>query len=556
MIRRILMNLTIFRLIFGLILLSIIGCPAAAEDMSAPITDPSAIGVGARPLGMGKAGVAFSDDANTIFLNPAGLGSINKLLMTSMFTNLMGDVDYIIAGGTLPIAEGSTIGLGVISSNVSGIPLYDEFEAPQGEGTFGSHMGLLSFGLDLGKAEFSDTLKDVSVGITGKYFMQTGSGCPDAKLADGSGMSLDLGILYSPGDRLSVGVSAQNLLGSKMAYKAGPEIDIPTLIKVGGKMNVFGKDRPQRLILAADMDIYDSYSLLHAGIEYSPLKALAIRAGIDQDSYNDETISNMTLGVGLKYGDFQFDYAYHPFGDIEENTTHFFSISFAGKEELIFAEKPKDSSRAVTEREELITFTDVPETHWARESIENLGTAGIVTGFPDGTFRPEKTLTRGELATVLVRIKDIPFTVNSKDSFTDVSKEHWVAKYVEAAKNAGLVIGYPDGSFRPYAKISREEGVTVMARLEELEEMAEELKEDADESQFIDIGNSWAAGYIMAANEVGLLEYLGDAAKFMPKSVFTRAEAAEILSKTTLGIEKIKSMLASLEDKKIANSIR
>jgi predicted DNA-binding antitoxin AbrB/MazE fold protein len=560
-------NTIINKLICGLIFLSILASPAAAEITSAPITDPSFIGVGARPLGMGKAGVALSDDANTIFLNPAGLGSINRLLLTSMYTTLMGDVNYMVAGGAFPIGDGSTLGLGVINSQVSDIPFFEADGTPAGNGGFGSHVGLLSYGYNFGEANstgrLSNSLKNLSLGITGKYFMQTGSGGSDAKLATGSGTSIDVGLLYSPRSGISIGLTGQNLLGSKMAYGSGAEIDIPKLIKIGGKANF------KKFIVAADMDMFDSYSLLHAGIEYRPNKMLAVRAGVDQDAVGEETISNMTLGVGFRFEDFQFDYAYHPYSDIEENTTHFFSISFTGEErepderiadltEGTILEGPRERRLSLarperTKRLKLVSFIDVHKGYWARAPIELLATAGLVEGYPNGTFKPERTLTRAELATLLVRAANIPVDSSALGIFKDVPRSHWAVKYIEAAKDAGLVKGYPDGTFKPNAQINREEGVTIMVRLESLEEVAEELTEQADDSRFVDIKGSWAAGYIMAADEIGLLDYLNNTERFRPKSGFSRAEAAETLSKTSLGQEEIDSLFAAFSEKEIAS---
>ena len=78
-------------------LLCLISLPVfAAQDMI--VADPMYIGVGARPLGMGKAYVAVAEDGDTVFVNPAGLGKVLTPKLTSMYTSLLGDVNYVVLG--------------------------------------------------------------------------------------------------------------------------------------------------------------------------------------------------------------------------------------------------------------------------------------------------------------------------------------------------------------------------------------------------------------------------------------------------------------------------
>jgi len=603
---------------------------AQEEDVYGRATDPGYIGVGARPMGMGKAYVALAEDGTSIFTNPAGLAKVDEMLFSSMYSNLMEEVNYMVGSFTYPLGPG-TIALGYLGSSVSGLELYiDEggFPVSQGKADYNNYVLYLSYGLRL-----TPITPDIMLGANIKAFAKEFTGPELVSKANGTGTNLDLGILYQPNNWLTLGVTQQNLLeSSKMEFETEIKEDIPSLTKVGFNMTLCGRygyiKSPHKLNIAGDVD-FDSKgereNTIHIGAEYWPMEMLAIRAGIDQDPVPQGVVSNLTAGVGLRVGNIEFDYAYHTYYDIPENATSYFSISMVGpfdqlnprKNFVASVKKPKDKMVVYGNKVELegkvedprpgdrveingkaaeidgngifkaqidvetlgtkrilvkamgrngqkieikrdifrlVSFKDVPEDHWARKPIEFLGTIGLVSGYPDGTFRPERTLTRAELATLLVRAKNITLADKANGAFSDVPMTHWAAKYIEAAKDAGLVKGYPDGTFRPDAKIKKAEGVTVMARLEGLETLAQELKEDVDDARFTDIETSWAAGYIMAADEVGLLEYLEDAMTFNANAEFNRAEAVEILSKTTLGAEKINSMLAGFEEEEIAGS--
>jgi len=615
-------------LIGGLIIaLSVCSAAVAEEDVYGRATDPAYIGVGARPMGMGKAYVALAEDGTSIFTNPAGLAKVEDALFSSMYSNLMEEVNYMVGSLTYPIGPG-TIAIGYLGSSVAGIELYTEEEVggemvpvSLGQGDYNNYVLYLSYG-----SRLTAINPDIMIGVNAKLFAKQFMG-PEVAVseANGTGTNVDMGILYQPNNWFTFGITKQNLMEeSKMEYETSIKEDIPSLTKIGFNMNVFGKygyvKTPYKLNIAVDVDM-DSKgerpNTFHAGAEYWPMELLAIRAGIDQDPIPEGVISNLTAGVGLRIGNISFDYAYHTYYEIPENATNYFSISMVGpfdqlkprKDFVASVKKPGDrmviygdkvkiegsvndprpgdrvevmgkevsidsegrfgtyvnveklgakriAIKAMDKKGRRVEFTrdvfrlasfkDVSE-HWARKPIEFLGTIGLVSGYPDGSFKPNKTLTRAELAKILVTAKNIPLTKKAKRSFSDVPSDHWALAYVEAAKDAGLITGYPDGTFKPNALIKRAEGVTVMARLEGLVEMAEELKEDAEDSQFTDITNSWAAGYIMAANEVGLLEHMEDSTSFSPSSGFTRAEAVAILSRTSLGQEKINSMMANFE---------
>jgi hypothetical protein len=185
----------------------------------------------------------------------------------------------------------------------------------------------------------------------------------------------------------------------------------------------------------------------------------------------------------------------------------------------------------------LVKFADVPENHWALTPIEQLATTGLIEGYPNGTFQPERALSRAELATLLVKSKGMEPPAITEKTFKDMPPAHWAARYVKGALTMGLVKGYPDKTFKPNNKITRTEGVVVLTRFGNLPQPAA-----LTAGPYPDLtARHWASPFIAAARTAGLLDYIGDN-DFEPKRELTRAEAVEILSKTSYGRARLDSL--------------
>jgi len=605
------------RLIITLTALALLASTAAeAGEVYGRATDPSYIGVGARPLGMGKAYVGLAEDSNAIFVNPAGLGKINDVLVSSMYSKLMDEVNYMVGSVTFPMTEG-TVAIGYLNSTVPDIELYsvNEFGTPEAEGlaNYSNYVAYLSYGVRL-----DDINPDVSLGASLKSLGKSFSGI-EYDEGTGSGMNIDLGVLYQPNDWFTMGLTQQNALETTMKFVGGIEEAIPSTTKIGFNANTHGKNgfnkTSYKINIAAELDVDskgERESTAHFGIEYWPVELLAIRAGVDQDATPDGVMSNFTGGVGLRLGNIEFDYAYHTYYDIPENATNYFSISVVGpfdskkprhprsgfkaelhepRDNMIIygdsinlsgsVEDPRPGDRVEINGEDvalsedgtfaaviemkslggkrleikamdergrkvefkrdlfrLMSFRDVPQGFWAKAPIELLGTAGLVSGYPDGTFRPERTLTRAELATLIVKARGDEPVVPSEAVFKDVNSTHWASAYIMEAKKLGMINGYPDGTYQPNKKITRAEGIAVLAR-------ADGLTEDYDmwEAPFPDLSpRHWAATIISSAVKANLLNYL-DGKELEASKGLTRAEAVEILSRTDLGREALAKAL-------------
>ena len=106
-------------------------------------------------------------------------------------------------------------------------------------------------------------------------------------------------------------------------------------------------------------------------------------------------------------------------------------------------------------------FSDVKRSAWYNNAISTLTKAGILKGYEDGTFQPNGYITRAEFATIAIRF--FSGVYEGEDLFPDI-KGHWAEDYINNAANKGLVKGYEDGTFGPDRYITRAEAVTLVNR--------------------------------------------------------------------------------------------
>ena len=144
------------------------------------------------------------------------------------------------------------------------------------------------------------------------------------------------------------------------------------------------------------------------------------------------------------------------------------------------------------------TFSDVPKGYWAANYIGYMQQFGIITGYSDGSFRPNAPVTRAEFAAIASRFEKL--TEGSK-SFTDVPDTYWAARYINFAATRGWVTGYSDGTFKPENTITRAEVAAVTCRLLERSADQSYIRSHLKELRtFSDVTEShWAYWYAMEA---------------------------------------------------------
>jgi len=163
--------------------------------------------------------------------------------------------------------------------------------------------------------------------------------------------------------------------------------------------------------------------------------------------------------------------------------------------------------------------------HWAQSQIQNMINKGFIAGYPDNTFRPNNTITRAEFITMTNRT--FSFNGTAAINYTDVNNNDWFVKEIASAKAAGYISGYPDGSMRPNNQITRQEVAAIMVKVLRLDTGAgtEALNKFIDAASI----PAWSRSAVAAMVKAGYLNGYPDGT-FKALDPTTRAMAAVILS--------------------------
>jgi len=182
------------------------------------------------------------------------------------------------------------------------------------------------------------------------------------------------------------------------------------------------------------------------------------------------------------------------------------------------------------------TFSDVTSSYWAYDAISDLSRLDYITGYPDGSFKPDGAITRAEFVSILSRVLKLQTYNPPASEFSDVSSSDWFYGSVESAVYAGIVNGESNVSFSPDKPITREEMATILVNA--LGQQNEAEASMGANTGFADDASisSWAKGFVIVAAKDGLLKGYPDSS-FRPQGDATRAEACSMIN-SFLGILK------------------
>ena len=139
--------------------------------------------------------------------------------------------------------------------------------------------------------------------------------------------------------------------------------------------------------------------------------------------------------------------------------------------------------------------SDIEGTKY-EEALVKLAALGTIEGYEDGTFKPENTITRAELATVITFVLGLQdaaeLAKGTEPQFSDVKVNEWYTGYINIAANENVFAGYPDGTFRPSQEVSYSEAITMLVN-------ALGLKPVVDKS-----GGTWPNNYMSRAAQLGI----------------------------------------------------
>lgn len=168
-------------------------------------------------------------------------------------------------------------------------------------------------------------------------------------------------------------------------------------------------------------------------------------------------------------------------------------------------------------------FNDISEVHEFYGAVSYLVQKGTVQGYPDGTFKPNNTVSRVESLKFIFSGLDQNVSSGLTASYSDTSGGQWYSDYLATASSIGVVQGYPDGSFKPTQGVNRVEFLKMIFSTMDIS-----IDPVVMEDPYDDVNNlSWYAPYVQYAKEKNLFPVSGD--YFKPGDPMSRVEVAEVI---------------------------
>ena len=170
----------------------------------------------------------------------------------------------------------------------------------------------------------------------------------------------------------------------------------------------------------------------------------------------------------------------------------------------------------------VFAYTDVEEGTYVSEAVTVLSNLGILDGYEDGSFKPEATVTRAEMAKIVCETLGYDSMGTSKTLFDDVSPKHWAGGYISTAYGLGIIDGYGDGKFGPEDTVTYEQAVKMVVCAFGYEPMAANK-------------GGWPAGYTSVAASIGLTKGMSSSARGDIAVLMYNALTTPVMEQTSYG---------------------
>jgi len=203
---------------------------------------------------------------------------------------------------------------------------------------------------------------------------------------------------------------------------------------------------------------------------------------------------------------------------------------------------------------EEVAVTSAPSTdyagHWAEGTIQKWMDAGKISGYSDGSYKPDNNITRAEFVKLVNGTID--FNKKANVAYKDVTTADWFYDYVGIAQEIGYISGYSKDSFGPNDYITREQAASILARIQYLNGNVAAANKFSDKSKV----SSWAAESVGAALDAGFITGYNDGT-FRPSNKLTRAEALTMLDNVLVNAKNVVVYKdgAELKDKVVAGDL-
>lgn len=188
----------------------------------------------------------------------------------------------------------------------------------------------------------------------------------------------------------------------------------------------------------------------------------------------------------------------------------------------------------------LAAFSDIRSGSELETYIDHLVEKGIISGYPDGSFQPERTINRAEALKIIFETIERQLEEGTNSGFPDVPPDEWFAKYVTTAKKKDIIKGYPDGKYRPTQEVNRAEFIKMVMSALPFFNTTPQDKSIALQ-QYSDVYDLWYTPYVSAGLQLG---FLSKTAQLKPTTPMQRQDAVEIVYRIARYLEEHPSSLS------------
>ncbi len=189
---------------------------------------------------------------------------------------------------------------------------------------------------------------------------------------------------------------------------------------------------------------------------------------------------------------------------------------------------------------ETVSFTDVADDFWARPYIETVVNRKIMSGFPDGTFKPNNPINRAEFAALLKKAFEQKATLQTP-KFKDISNDFWGFPAIQETTKTGFLRGYPNNTFQPKQSIPKVQVLVALASgldLKTTQTPQKVLQSYQDAPQI----PKYATEKVSAATEAGIVVNYPNPKLLNPNKNTTRAEAAALIYQALVEEGKVEAI--------------
>jgi uncharacterized protein YkwD len=337
--------------------------------------------------------------------------------------------------------------------------------------------------------------------------------------------NVDLGYGAASGSKIDVSVAKMGPVagaGQRVAWPYPGQTDVPVSWsgrEIPDPFRLYpGVKGPVGYTVSLTFEKQPSVTLTEASLSTGGASVAVMRFSPGIDEYLDSTVALIP---------------YSPLAAGKTYDVHFTGTVNFGQGPVAYDERWSFTTAGGVAPPPGTSFVDVPSDHPAAGAIAHLVLAGVLNGYPDGTFRPAAQITRAEFAKMMVVASGWLFGPGEPAPFADTAG-HWAAQmgYLQAIVRAGAINGFPDGTFRPQDPVTRAQATKTAAAACGIVE--EPLPPGGGPYSDLHAG-LWYAGWVSASHRSGLIGGLGrwplwTGSVFGGDVPLTRAEAALLIS--------------------------